>query len=306
MRPFLIPETIWTGAKIPMLYCCQNITKGEYTMIIPMHVSYRYTNYPDSKLATWFDKVCHSPSRFLFPILTCMICAYMISCFNTIPVSPTANEVITNVLVGVMVVSMLLTPFTGLLCRKLQLSRKLAAWDISRQFHGGKPGAKFWITLTAILLVLALPGIAALGVTTVENSKALDYHNTMKVLNTADAPAVTGERLVAYYEDENRFSRDVIPEALQAEAPEDVRYVVTLTEGQELAGIYEGTGVRGFKRYYEVSLVDRITEEVLATEYFYGSRPPYSIEDGTKTDQYGNWPDSDEITYWVRNLFGLA
>lgn len=274
-------------------------------MIIPIRVSYRYTNYPNSKLATMVDKFCHSPSRILIMVVACILSAYCMICIDSLPVPEAVNDVLSNVCIAWIILSMAVVPFTGLLCRKLQLSRRIAEWDIRRQFTGEKLGKKFWIPVIALVLVLALPGVAALTYATIENSKALDYDNTMQVLSTDEAPAATGSAVVAYYEDDNRYARDVIPEALQAETPEAVRYILTLESGSELVGIYEDSFVGAYQRYYQVFLTDRTTGECLSAEIFYGGNPPYSIDSDAKSDQYGSWPEPEVISGWLNSLFEL-
>jgi hypothetical protein len=120
----------------------------------------------------------------------------------------------------------------------------------------------------------------------------------MVALENPDSIPVKGDMAVTFEDD--RFTRSYVPDSLRAGKPEDVRYIIYCTDGEELVGVYGFSGVGGYKRWRKVEVVDRENGNILGSEIFYGSEPPYSISDDDAKKQYGSEPDDALISEWVK------
>lgn len=261
-------------------------------------VPYTYREYTFSKLATRVDKFCHKPSRIICCVVSVMLLIlYYAACFSVIPLPDSVERILGYVGAAAMGIAFFGSFFLGLICDKCKLSERVALWDLA----GRKVSGKVKIVIVLLLALLIVPGIAAGSIWLVNAGQANAYHETMSVLDSADTVAVEGSKAVTLAED--RYSRLYIPEELQAEAPEEVRYILRCTDGEELEGIYGSSGIRGYRRWRLVEIVDRETGEVLAVETFFGSGPPNSVSDDAASKQYGSYPDEDDISDWVRRMF---
>ena len=264
-------------------------------------VPYSYREYSFSKLATGVDKFCHMPSRIAWIFVASMLlCFYYVACFSALPL-PDGLRRSLNTLAGILVmVAFVGSLFLGLLCDKFELSKKVALWDVS----GRKVTKKMKIVIAVLMVILILPGITAAGVTLVNKSQENAYHETMAVLQDPDSIAVAGNKAVASIED--RFSTLYIPEDLQTETPEEVRYIVYCSDSEQLVGYYGTSGIAGYKHCRYVKVVDRKDGSTIGSESFTGSNPPNMVSDDKAKKQYGSRPSDEEIGMWVKEILSIA
>lgn len=265
---------------------------------------YTYKVYTQSNLATALDKFCHTPIRLVIFVIPMILAIYLALCSEHLPAAEGVLDVVIGGLVVLAVILFFASFFLGILCDKCRLSEKLALWDIRRQAAGGKLPLRFWIIVILIVALLATPGVAALISRGQARQAADDYHEAMTALDGGHGPEVTGNKVVSFNQNENRYSTKYIPENLQAETPSDARYILRCTDGEEQYGIYENSFVVGFRRTCAAEIYDRETGEVLASQLFYGGTPPHQIDEDVTKAQYGSEPDEAEILAWVEAFFG--
>lgn len=263
-------------------------------------VPYTYKEYKLSKWGTRVDKFCHSPSRIVWIFLVSMLLfGYFAVCFSAMHLPDAVLRVLGGLGAIFLLVSFIGSFCLGWICDRFKLSERVALWDISGV--GITPKMKKGLISLGILMLL--PGLIALVVTVTTTIQGNAYHKTMAALEDPDSVSINGSMAVTC--EDSRFTRSYIPKSLQAEEPEEVRYILYCTDGEKMTGFYGASFVSGYQRWREVKIVDRKTGEVVAQERFYGSNPPHSISDDTKKDQYGSEPDEQEIRAWVkRNLPG--
>ena len=264
-------------------------------------VPYTYKEYTFSKLATRVDKFCHKPSRIVWCVVSIMLLVmYYSACFSVIPLPDSLERALGNV--GAIAIGVVFfgSFFLGLLCDKCKISERIALWDIA----GRKVSGAMKVVIVVLAALLILPGIAAGCIYLVNAGQANAYHETMSVLDSADSTAVEGDKAVTLAED--RYSRLYIPEEYQAQTPEEVRYILRCTDGDELQGFYGTSGIQGYKRWRMVEIVDRQTGQVIASETFFGSDPPRSVSDDASKKQYGSYPDEEKISHWVSQMLSPA
>jgi len=264
-------------------------------------IPYSYKQYQNSKIATFVDKFCHVPSRIAWVlIISLALLFYYMVCFSAFPLSDEVNDLLGTVGVGFFVVSFIGSFFLGLICDKCKLSERVALWDV----NGRKFSVRAKVVIALLAAVLILPGVAAAGIAITNGAQEKAYHETMSPLANPDSVAVEEGKAVTFEED--RFSRLYIPGDLQAEAPEEARYILYCTDGEDMVGSYGLSGVGAYKRWRLVEVVDRESGETIASETFYGGEPPRSVSDDTKNDQYGSRPSEEEISAWVAGVLPAA
>jgi len=100
-----------------------------------------------------------------------------------------------------------------------------------------------------------------------------------------------------------RYETTYIPEQLQAQTPEEVRYVVHCTNRAVSEGSYLGGG-KAYRRAMVLEVEDLVSGRMIARQVFLGTEPPsYTTETG---DQYGDYPDAEEISRWIAETMGTA
>lgn len=260
-------------------------------------IPYTYKVYNNSKLGTWVDRFCHTPSRIAWMVLgSFLLLGYFTVCFSVLPVSGDVKDFMSGLAAVVVLVSFVGSFFLGILCDKCRISERVAIWDIM----GRKVSRKMKIVLIVLIVALLLPGICAAGVSVANAAQANAYQKTMAVLENPEAVPVEGNKAVTCAQ--GGYFRDYIPEDLQADTPEEVRYMINCTDGEELYGTYGISGILGYRRWRRVEVVDRETGEVLDSETFYGSNPPHSVSEDSAKKQYGSKPSDTEISWWVSQV----
>lgn len=264
-------------------------------------IPYTYKVYNNSRLATWVDRFCHTPSRIVWTVLASfLLLGYYAVCFSVLPVSAGVHDFLSDLAAVLVLVSFVGSFFLGILCDKCRISEKIAIWDIT----GRNVSKKAKILLIVLAIALILPGVSAACVAVSNGIEADAYQKTMMVLEDPDAVPVEGNKAVTYAE--GGYSRDYIPEELQAETAEEVRYIVRCTDGEEFYGTYGISGIAGYRYLRTVEVVDRETGTVLDAETFYGGKPPYSVSEDAAKKQYGSKPSEAEISWWVSQVIAVV
>ncbi len=267
----------------------------------------RYTCYPDSKLATQFDRFCHSLHRLIAAALVAMLLGgYLTFSFDAMRLPDGISAALNGALSILLLLFWVSSFFWGLLCDKLRLSARLAAWEAARRDKGGKLPGKSGLWITAGCVLLLLPGLIAIACTLTRGAQDTGYHQAMTVLDGADSVPVTGVHLVSYDTESGIYSTTYIPEQLQAQTPEEVRYILRCTHGAELTGGYGLSGIGAYQRFVSLELTDRESGEVLQSGVIYGGSPPRSIGSDVTRDQYGSRPDESEVIAWVLQAYSEA
>ena len=257
-------------------------------------IPYTYKEYKFSKIGTLVDKFCHSPYRIgLMLLLSTLLCFYYVMCFSVIPLPEGLHKGLSNLAAILFGISFVGSFFLGMICDKCRLSERIALWDLT----GRNITGKMKIAIAVLAVVLILPGVTAAGVTLVSRTQDNAYHKTMASLSESDNIAVEGNQAVAYVEE--RFSTLYIPEEYQAKTPENVRFILRCTDGEELYGHYGITGIAGYLRWRKVEVVDRKDDQVISSETFFGGNPPLHVSDNDAKKQYGSFPSDEEIAAWV-------
>ncbi len=97
-----------------------------------------------------------------------------------------------------------------------------------------------------------------------------------------------------------------IPAAYRAEAPEEAKLIVILTERRVASARYDSVGMSsggatGYTLYYDFIIRDVETWEIVATNTFYGENPPKTVS-GSAKEVLGAAPKSSPIYTWVKEL----
>lgn len=276
-----------------------------------LHIPYTYTKYPESKLATWVDKFCHMPSRnielamlgFLYGLyVNISLCGFDMDKLDTgasVIVLPLILAAI-GLIAGISLKSA---------CDNGGLSMRIAQWDVKRKQEGRGYPLSFKLTIAAVILALALPGVLGIAIT----AKNASYHKTMGPLSGSTEIAVTGEKITALETKSHRstYTGYGIPEELLAQTPEEARYILRCKHTEEITGYYSGDSLytagapKAIRRSVSVELYDRSSDTVIAENTFTGSEPPRSTS--SDKDQYGSAPSEESVRQWVANAYaGIA
>ena len=94
-----------------------------------------------------------------------------------------------------------------------------------------------------------------------------------------------------------------LPPALLATGRNDVRYIGCLDQNEQAVGTYSEGGT-GYKYVWEVSIVDRVNREAIASRRFEGGDPP-SAKMGSGNG-YGTEPISNQLLKWVSGTIAGA
>jgi len=264
-------------------------------MGIRMKVPYKYKEFEHSRLATEVDRWFHKPSSAVWVMFIALLLpGYFYLCFSAL-MPKEAQRVIGYVCAVFVLVGFVGSFFLGAICDMCKISERVARWDIAGRNYTGK----MKLIIVVLILVLILPGIIAGAVSLVNGLQADSYHATMYVLADPDSVPVEGDKAVTLAD--ATFTRLYIPESLQAEEPEQVRYILYCTDEDELVGFYGDSYAAGYQRCREIEIVDRESGETVATKLFRGGMPSYSISDG-EGSQYGSEPDEETIRLWVAEV----
>lgn len=142
----------------------------------------------------------------------------------------------------------------------------------------------------------------------VREQKKIDnrkYHESMSALSNSGMVPVAGNKAVSIVEDEDgndMFSTEYVPEELVTEEPGQVRYFLHVESGAAMVGYYSGGGGAGFRRWVEISIEDRTTRQIIASERFEGGSPPQTVSSGG--NHYGSYPSRDRIDSWILEQIG--
>ena len=154
---------------------------------------------------------------------------------------------------------------------------------------------KLFLWVLALLFVFV--AFAVLVIIPIGNKQSEAYHQTMSVLDTMSQVSSQADKAVTYTEDQ--YSTYRVPTELQAETPEEVRYVIHLVQDEELVGRYSN-GMGGFRHVYRFEIVDLSTGEIIAARDFTGGSPPSSTT--KSTPQYGSLPSREDSDSWILSV----
>lgn len=260
-------------------------------MSVRIPYSYEYKSFKNSRLATNVDRFLHN-----FPL--CM-------CFTNIVIIPivflyyfclrvhSCPEIITNIgkifTISFVLVAFILPFFAGLLCDKLRISERIAVWDIT----GRRKTKKLYILIVIFVFIIIIP----IAVNLICVSLNASYHSKMNNINTSTV--VEGDMIVSLID--GKYSTCNIPKELQANTPEEVRYIVNYLDGKDLVGSY-GLYCCGYQKWQDVKIVERISNEIIASKRFYGGYPPVSV-DGSESEYYGSDVDGKEVEQWISQIY---
>lgn len=268
----------------------------------------QYKYFEDSPLATYFDRFCHSPLPFpIGAFLSLVLIMLYGSLLSPLIDYDRYGSVVRFISGTVLIAYYVFLLCLGVICDRYHLSEKLAAWDIQRTMLGKGFPLKFWIILVLVVCVFLFP-LAAKDIQAYQEER---YHESMTAFLSGDGP-YEGTGIVSYNPEQGRYSKLFLPRNFAAKKPEDVRYLLTYQEGAKLVVAYSGgmtyhdysiPAVGGYQRYYVVSLTDLTDGQTVAREVFWGSVPPNALPQGTYADLYGSYPDPDQITFWLQQVF---
>ena len=145
--------------------------------------------------------------------------------------------------------------------------------------------------LAAMLVAVAF---MALVIAPIQNAKNQAFQDTMSGLNMSIRAESSTTKAVTL--EDGEYSTQYIPEELQAQSPDEVRYVVLLEKSSVRVGYYTGGG-GAYQRVYNLSIRDLATGEIIASQEFNGGYPPQQTT--KKGNVYGSAPSSEKIREWV-------
>ena len=131
------------------------------------------------------------------------------------------------------------------------------------------------------------------------------YHENMA--QTLNAGSYNGGfKAVSLIYEEEEFKTPVyqtryIPESMQTEDPNQVRYVIHCKPGIEKVGFYTFGGA-AYKRTLSVEVVDLKTGETVLKNTFMGGEPPRTTTNNES--QYGDPPTDESVTSWMEENVG--
>lgn len=278
-----------------------------------IHIPYTYTNYPESKLATWVDKFCHMPSRnldlamlgFLYGLyVNVSLCGFDMEKLDSGPavIALPLIFLVCGLVVGIWLKSA---------CDNSGLSMRIAQWDVKRRQEGLGYPMSFKLTIAILILALILPGAFGLTVSMKNSVTANAYHDAMSSLSGSTEIAVSGEKITALetnYYGKSTYTGYGIPEELLAQTPEEARFILRCSHSRDVAGYYTENRFSGYssdapiayKRSVQIQLYDRSSDEIVASTTFEGGEPPRSTS--SDKDQYGSAPSEESIRSWVAEV----
>lgn len=110
-----------------------------------------------------------------------------------------------------------------------------------------------------------------------------------------DAAAGTGNKIVAYYVEEDEYSADYVPSAYQTTNPDDVGAIMNITK-ERVSQAYSG-GYRVTASMIIVELIDADTGEVINSSSFYPQFPTRYRTGSAVT------VDMDYVKRWVQKAW---
>ena len=155
-----------------------------------------------------------------------------------------------------------------------------------------KPIGLILSVLSAVLIIFA-------SVAGVVSDAA--YNMKMSALDRTSQPTPGADKIVAFFEEDGKYTDQYIPEALLAGGPEEVAAVIICEDGTIPDGFYPN-GAMGYIRTTTLSWYDLGTQKVLGTMTFEGGPAPFSVKSNDRSDQYGSYPDSAEMTRWIEKM----
>lgn len=172
--------------------------------------------------------------------------------------------------------------------------------------NGKRPniGCLFYSVILVAVLIMAIIASISGAINKAQNEK---YQAVMEGAKERSGSQITGSKMVAYDEEEQRYNDNYIPESILAETAEDVRYILFFKSGADLEGTYSNGAGSGYRRKVTVRIHDLKTGEDLAEDVFYGSAPPSSIstKPGDKPKKvYGNYPKTERVQEWILSVIG--
>lgn len=162
-----------------------------------------------------------------------------------------------------------------------------------------KLGVFGWIFLIFLGIMVMLALIFSASDAVEEEGEATDqrnYHFAMESLKDPENVPVSGEKAVACIDE--IFTTQYVPEELQTENPEEVRFIVYCTPGEKTVGYYSNGGGTGLRHTCTVEIYDRETGETVKTHTFEGGDPPETVS-GSGKKHYGSEPSEKKIQIWV-------
>lgn len=172
--------------------------------------------------------------------------------------------------------------------------------------YGKKPniGCLFYSFILVVFIIIVI--IASI-VGAVRSAQSASYQKAMDGVMEYTGSQVIGSMMVAYDEEEQKYSKTYVPESLIAENAKDVRYILYFETGELATGVYSNGAGTGYKRSVSLRIHDLKTGADIAAEDFFGSDPPSSIT--TKPNEkpkkvYGSYPDSEKIQAWILDTIG--
>ena len=172
--------------------------------------------------------------------------------------------------------------------------------------NGKRPniGCLFYSVILVAALIIAI--IAAIS-GAINKAQSNKYQEAMEGVKERSGSQITGSKMVAYNEEEQRYDDYYIPESILAETAEEVRYILFFESGADFEGTYSNGAGSGYRRKVTVRICDLKTGEDIAEDVFYGSAPPSSIstKPGDKPKKvYGSYPDHEKVQSWILSILG--
>lgn len=132
------------------------------------------------------------------------------------------------------------------------------------------------------------------------------YSDQMEVILSDSFSYNNGTKVVAYRENEFRYSKLFLPEAYIAQSPEEVQYIVYIYYRDVNVGRYDAGG-HAYRRECIVRIFSISENSTIYEETFKGTEPPYLVHYNTygHSDEYGSYPDSKIIQKWVESHIEL-
>lgn len=129
---------------------------------------------------------------------------------------------------------------------------------------------------------------------------ALDYHETFRSVLVPGGYQITGTKAVAFDETTDRYCAEYVPKELLAEDPQEVLYIIRLSNADTFCGFYTNAK-KAIQQGVRVRIEDFSTGKSLTTSLFMGGEPPQTIRAGDSGK--GTPPDAAAIEEWIRSAF---
>jgi len=152
-----------------------------------------------------------------------------------------------------------------------------------------------------------LPEAIAEGVRLQEEEAAQEaFNDAMSVLlESGYTCSHTADKAVTLFVETNgdvtteNFTTEYIPEDLQTEQPEEVRWLVRCESNLVSVGLYAFYGSANQRRL-DVEIIDLSTGRSLSEAHFLGPKPPESVS--SIAEATGDYPDPADITEWITSV----